>query len=414
LKILMVSDVYPPQNSGGARHVQALSRELARRGVQVIVCTVEVSGQPDFEEEPNLKIYRLPDLISKIRFLYNNSDRFPSPLADPVLSGRLNSIIEKEKPDAIHSHGWIIQSVISTLKNKPIPAVLTLHDYRAICPAAGMIGAADQCDMRLSANCVSCSRPLYGGGPVNTLKRWAVYLATRSNKGRLKRSVDKYIAVSSFVNNIHQRCLNLTENAIITIPNFYSRDLNEIENNTNILPEDFILFVGRLVPEKGVDVLIQSFTKLKTNTKLVLIGAKSAIRFEGNENIVVVENAPYDLVKEAYRKCKFAVFPSIWPEPSATVVFEAMSFNKAVIASLTGGFPDIIIENETGLLVPPRDVDALSAAIQYLLDNPGQTREMGERGFERWKNNFTSEAVVPRIEKVYIDLISQKVRNSKD
>jgi len=130
----------------------------------------------------------------------------------------------------------------------------------------------------------------------------------------------------------------------------------------------------------------------------------AAYHVKNIEHITIIENAPGSLVMEAYQKCRFAVFPSIWSEPCPTVAFEAMSHKNAVIATSTGGFTDIVVDGETGILVPPSDAKALATAITYLLENPEIAQKMGEKGYQRWLDKFTPDAVVPRIEEVYQSL----------
>ena len=118
-----------------------------------------------------------------------------------------------------------------------------------------------------------------------------------------------------------------------------------------------------------------------------------------------MENAPHPVVIRAFRNCRFAVFPSLWPEPCATVTLEAMSCKKAVITSDAGGFPDVVKGDETGIMVPPNDVKALHEAMGYLLENPEVASRMGQKGYGRWKEMFTSEVVVTRIENLYKSLL---------
>ena len=128
------------------------------------------------------------------------------------------------------------------------------------------------------------------------------------------------------------------------------------------------------------------------------------INIKSAENILIIEDAPYSVVKEAYQNCRFTIFPSIWHEPCATVAFEAMSYKKAIIASEVGGFADVVGEGETGILVPPNDSEALATAIEHLLQRPQVAEEMGQRGYERWRQNFSAEAVVPQVEQLYKSL----------
>jgi len=168
------------------------------------------------------------------------------------------------------------------------------------------------------------------------------------------------------------------------------------------LPQDFILFVGALTPLKGVNILIEAYQKLHSQTKLVVIGTRHPnYHYKSAENVLVIENAPRELLIEAYRNCRFAVFPSIWPEPFGIVVLEAMSHKKAVIASLIGGLTDIVVDGETGILVPRDDSESIADAIKYLLENPEVADDMGQKGYERWRQLFTPEVVVPKIEQLY-------------
>jgi glycosyltransferase involved in cell wall biosynthesis len=401
MKILMASSRYPPQLGGIARHVGSLSEELSKRGHQVSVCTMAFRGRPRWTKNNQPRIYELsPGLFPRLPFLYRTSNRFPPPIPDPILVRQLKSVLQKEKPDIVHAHDSLVQSLIPVLKHFDVPLVVTIHSYGVICPTSGR-GEISMCNMSLSKHCIVCSRQLYGFGPLGTAKCLAVYFATKKNKN-IVSSVSRFIAVSSYVKQVHLQNLSLRDDDIVVIPNFYARDTRGRTEITTKLPECYILFVGRLIPEKGMDTLIDAYCKLHTETKLVLIGAKDlAYHCKSIENIMVIENAPYSLVTEAYQNCRFAIFPSIWPEPFGTVTLEAMSHKKAVIASRIGGFIDAVVEGETGILVPPNDPNALANAIKYLLENPGVAGEMGQKGYERWHQFFTPEVVVPKIEQLY-------------
>lgn len=411
---MMLTDVYSPRVGGIERYVHSLSLELVKRGHKVIICTPEYQGEPEYKEENGLKVYHIPALFLKVPFLHPNSEKLHPPLADPILSNRLKSIIKNESPDIIHAHGQIVFSLIPLLRNFDVPLVLTLHLYWAVCLMPQFYNGVIACDKALTRDCVDCYLRLRGKNIINTLKSYVIYFATKNNRQRLRRSVSKFIAVSSFVKRVHLDRLDLNDNNIVTIPVFSAYDINgarnpfgKIETTVN-LPADFILFVGRLVEEKGIGTLINAYGNLNTTTKLVLIGAGHlSDKYKGAGNIIAIENASDELLTEAYRRCCFTVFPSIWPEPMATVSFEAMSHKKAIIASRTGGFTDIVVDGETGLLIPPNDSEALAQAIRYLLANQKVAVSMGEMGYDRWRKNFSAEIVVPEIEHLYRNLLKR-------
>jgi len=405
LRILIASDVYPPQPRGAAKQVQLLARELSRRDHEVSVCTTAIPGQPKYEEDNALKIYRLQGFFSRIPFLYRDPvDRFPPPLKDWLLARELRRVFQKEKPDIVHANGWIVYSIIPILRESNVPLVFSLLGYETICPASGMVKKAAVCDMSLNHRCIPCSRELYGLGLLGTAKSLAVYFATKANKSKLK-SVDRFIASNSHVKQVHLRHLGVDEEDIVVIRFFkYAPAMNGQTEMAGDLPQDFVLFVGALIPVKGVDVLIEAYQKLSTRTKLVLIGVKRhGYHYKSGEGILLVEDAPDDVVMQAYQNCRFAIFPSVWPD-FPTVAIEAMSHKKAIIASRIGGFPDLVVDKETGILVPPNDVEALSDAMRYLLENPEVASTMGQKGYERWRRLFTPEVAVARIEKLYQSL----------
>lgn len=301
----------------------------------------------------------------------------------------------------------MIYSVIPILRGSDTPLLLTIHDYRAICPSTELRKVNTVCDTPFTHYCIKCCRQFHGSGLIGTIKSFAIYYATKVSASKLFASVKKSIIVNSFIKEIHMKHLGLSEEDIIVIPNFCTPEISEGVGTTDILPEDFILFVGALTSAKGIELLVDAYNRMHTNnTKLVLIGAKYPGQdYQSTGKISIIENAPFDIVVEAYQRCRFAVFPSVWAEPFGIVAIEAMSYKKAVIATKIGGLADIVVDRETGMLVPPNNPKALCEAMTYLLENPEIAERMGQKGYKRWKQNFAAEVVVPKIEQVYESLI---------
>jgi glycosyltransferase involved in cell wall biosynthesis len=236
----------------------------------------------------------------------------------------------------------------------------------------------------------------------------ASYYGVRANRDKL-RQVDIFIAVSEFVKATYEKHLRLNGIKIITIPNFYDVESHDEQNKVDSLPDDFMLFVGWLMPHKGIDVLIEAYRKLNTTTKLLLIGIEHPdYHYESTENIRVIKTVPHYVVMAAMSKCRFTVFPSICPESASTVAREAMSWRKAVIASDIGGLKEAVADGETGILVPPGNADKLAHAMSYLLENPEIVSKMGESGYRRFVENYTADGVIPRIIEVYQRLLLNK------
>jgi glycosyltransferase involved in cell wall biosynthesis len=406
MKILMLSDFYPPVIGGMERHVQLLSEGLTKRGHKVTVCTVGHKHLPVFRVENGVKVFRFRGFFQRIPFLFKDLERkYHPPIRDWMITKKIGKLIETEKPDIIHAHGWITYSVLPLKKKLTIPLVVTLHDYGFVCPKRILMNGNEICEEPFKYNCIECGKESYG-----VIKSFFSFYGVYSNKSKLKL-VDKFIAVSSFVKEVYSRHLALSNKKIAVIPNFYDVEKRNpvlVENKT--LPEDFILFVGVLAPSKGVDVLIEAYNTLNIETKLVLLGKHHPnFPYEGNKNIMIIEDVPHEIVMEAYSKCRFVVIPSKCADSGPIVAVEAMSCKKAIIASNIGGLRDIIVNGKTGMLVPFNDSKKLTQAIRFLLKSPSTANEMGKNGFKRFMRNYTSDIVVPKIEKIYANL-----RNKND
>jgi glycosyltransferase involved in cell wall biosynthesis len=109
---------------------------------------------------------------------------------------------------------------------------------------------------------------------------------------------------------------------------------------------------------------------------------------------------PHERVLEAFRRCTIAVLPSVWPDPCPTTVLEAMANGCPVITTTIGGMVDMVTDGESGLLVPPGDASALTAAMRRLL-NDERLRASLVGGARKRVAEFTATSVAERLEAVY-------------
>jgi len=403
MKIVMLSDLYPPFQGGIEKHVQSLSKGLSERGHEVVVCTIGRRGLPRYEEENGVRIYRLEGLFQRIPFLFKDpARRWHPPARDWLISSILAQIFERESPDIMHAHGWIVYSVFPLKRDFKIPLVYTIHDYRLFCPRIILLKGNAVCDKPSIRSCIPCMRHDYG-----LLRALSAYYGVRRNGKRLA-CIDKFIAVSAFVKEVYGEQMGISDEEIITIPNFFDPAVNSVQKRFEDLPDDFILSAGWLMPHKGIDVLLEACQKLNTKTKLLIIGIEHPdYRYQSTENVRVIKNAPHHVVMEAMSRCRFAIFPAICPDSASSVAREAMSQRKAVIASNIGGLREAVEDGETGILVPANDSDKLAEAILSLLEKPEVASRMGEKGYRRFVENYTPDVVIPRIVDVYERLVGR-------
>ena len=162
-----------------------------------------------------------------------------------------------------------------------------------------------------------------------------------------------------------------------------------------------MLFVGALRLVKGLKPLLAAYEQLEAPPPLVLIGTVEAdTPREFPPGVVVLEKFPHAAVMAAWDRCLFGVLPSLWPEPLGSVVYEGMSRGKAVIGTTPGGHTDMIVDGESGYLVPAGDVPALAEAMRRLIAQPELRERFGRAGRKR-SRLFTAAEAVPHFEQVY-------------
>jgi glycosyltransferase involved in cell wall biosynthesis len=182
----------------------------------------------------------------------------------------------------------------------------------------------------------------------------------------------------------------------------------DVERFLEELPrEPFILFVGAFRRVKGIEQLLAAYESLVSPPPLVMIGTMEPdTPSDIPERIVMLTDFPYEAVLHAWDRSLFGVMPSLLPEPFGTVVCEAMSRGKAVIGTTPGGHTDMIVDGETGFLVPRGDVESLARAMRILIEDAVLREKLGAAARIR-AGRFTAEVSWPRLEQLY-DLVSQK------
>lgn len=398
----MLTDFSKPTIGGVEHHVFSLSKKLVENGHKVIIGTVKQDKMKPIIDYDGIRIHRLESLFQRAPLIYPNPSRkYHPPFQDILLTRKLARLVKNFQPDIIHCHGWITFSCLPLKFDAPI--ITTLHHYGFVCPKQDLFFEnEDVCRQPFTLACYHCCVKNYG-----FFKSTIMVNAVKISKRHLPK-VDKFIAVSNFVKNVHITHLKLPENGIAVIPNFYGSE--NVQNlNCEILPSDFILYVGQLAPHKGVDLLLKAYKSSGIDIPLVLLGSKHYVydytRFDDGKKIIVKENVSRSLVLNALERCRFVVVPSIWPEPCPTTILEAMSIGKAVVAGKSGGIPEIVKHGETGYLLNPRNIKDFAKYLKLLSNDLYLSKKMGNSGKARFLERFTAEKVVKETEAIYDEVL---------
>jgi glycosyltransferase involved in cell wall biosynthesis len=409
MRILMLTQFYWPVIGGEERLVQDLSLELARRGHEVAVATLWHEGLPKFELDQGVRVYRIRGLAQRARWLFSEPGRrHAPPWPDPEALQALRWVMEQERPEIVHAHNWLVYSFLPLKLWSQARLVMTLHDYSLVCAQKRLVRKDVPCNGPGFAKCLACASDHYGlvkGVPV-TLSNWVMGAVERA-------AVDMYLPISQAV--AIKNGLVANHLPFQVIPNFVPNDIGDhiadSDPHLEQLPqEDFLLFVGDLSRDKGIEVLLHAYAELVNPPPLVLIGRRCADTPAAfPPNVIVLGSWPHEAVMAAWQRSSIALIPSTWPEPFGIVAIEAMAASRPVIASLTGGLPDIVVDGETSFLVSPGDPNALRQAMERLIADRELRECMGRAGRRRVAE-FQASTVVPRIEQVYQTLIAKAHR----
>ncbi|MFZ6030848.1 MAG: glycosyltransferase family 4 protein [Chloroflexota bacterium] len=404
MHILTISDFYPPFIGGAEHQVSLICRNLKQRGHTVNVATVwQGETSQVTQDEYGVTVYRLKSLSTRVPWFYQDPRRrFHPPFPDIGMAFSLRRLIETLRPDIVHAVGWIAYSVAVALRNHAIPLVVSTRDHGYTCAIRVFLHNGRVCSGPSFSKCLDCSRARYG---------WPKALAAVSGvfwgRSLLRKRIDAYHCASTYIYDLMRR--DLFDGAVerkphgVVIPNILANEAapGGLPDVIAALSQPYILFVGALQPSKGLDVLLAAHQALVSPPPLVLVGTAwpdTPTRFP--PGVTVLRDLPHPVVMAAWQRSLFAVVPSLIPETFGNAVVEAMSQGKAVIASRLGSLANLVKDEETGFLVPPGDVLALTQAMQCLLDDAEKRQRFGRAGYER-SQLFSAETIVPQFEAFY-------------
>lgn len=409
MRVLLVSDAYPPVIGGATRAAQLLGRRLAGRGHEVTVATAWQRGLPAVERDGGLEIHRLRGLVSRVSRLSSDPYRYtPPPFPDPELVWRLHRLARRVRPDIVHSYGWLTYSALAGLGRRQVPVLLAAREYAYVCPVRTMVRQGKRrgsvCDGPALGKCLECASAFYGA-PKGT----AAVAGVLGGRALLRTRVAGLHSTSTFTRRTVRRHLRLPPGGTdAVIPDFRDED-HERRPDPAILArlpqEPYILFVGSFRRIKGDLVLLDAYRRLDDPPPLVMIGARGPEALPSfPPGVTAMFDVPHDTVMAAWDRALLGVFPSVVPEALGNAVHEAMSRGRAVVGTTPGGHCDIVSDGENGLLVPGGDAQALSVALGRLVGDPTLRDRLG-RAARSTAQRYTAEQVLPAVEALYEETI---------
>jgi len=317
----------------------------------------------------------------------------------------LESALKVFKPDIAHLNNIVHQispSIIRVFNRRRIPVVMTLHDFKPVCASYYMISKGRPCGLCRGGAYYHClfERCVKGSAGISLVNTLEMYLHHRILG--LYKGVKAFISPSIFLKKTVEKMGFKGE--ITHIPNFiFARDiLPDYESK-----ERSIVYFGRISKEKGLETLIDAVRGIEGIT-LKIIGdgplkqrLEERVAAEGLKHVVFLGFRQGPGLYDEIKRSMFVVLPSEWYENQPFTVIESFALGKPVIGSRTGGIPELVKDNETGLLFDMCDAKDLKAKISYLADRPEAIQRMGRNGRRLVEQEFDAEAHYAKLIALY-------------
>ena len=370
MKILMLTWEYPPRIVGGiARVVNDLSKRLIKDGNEVTVITYKEGNVPYYENDKGVKVYRVDNYMINA----NNFIDWTMQLNFNMIA-KATEIINKEgKFDVIHAHDWLVAYAAKTLKESfGIPLVSTIHATEA-----------------------------GRNSGIHTQEQKYI----NDTEWMLTYESSEVIVNSKFMKNDLQRLFGLPYEKINVVSNgINTTAYNGLEKDYDFRRkyamdnEKIILFMGRLVYEKGVQNLISAMPKILEgyhDSKLVIAGKggmldelKAQVEAMGlGEKVYFTGYLNAKQVSKMYKCADVAVFPSTY-EPFGLVALEAMLAGVPTVVSDVGGLNEIVEHGVDGMKSYAGNPNSLADSILQLLLNPELCDKITKKAKQKVKNEF--------------------------
>lgn len=326
------------------------------------------------------------------------------------------ALLARETPDLVHVHNTfavISPSIYAACRERGIPVVQTLHNFRLICPAATFHRAGNVCEACAEKSlwegirhaCYRESRP--------ATATVALMLTTHRLLGTWKNSVDSYIALTSFARDKFIAA-GISPEKLFVKPNFVDPDPGPRTG-----PGQYAFFAGRLSPEKGVSTLLEAWRHLGRPIPLCIVGdgpdRASLEAFARDRNLRDVRflgRLSYNETVAAMKGARFIIVPSTWYETFGLVIAEAMACGVPVICSRLGAMQENVADGVNGLHFTPGDPEDLARKVSWAWSHTAEMSEMGRAARREYEARYTADKNYSLLMEIYERTLQQKLNRS--
>jgi glycosyltransferase involved in cell wall biosynthesis len=322
---------------------------------------------------------------------------------------KMELLLNEEKPDLAHLHNIYHQlspSILPVLKKKGIPTVMTLHDFKLLCPNYTFLRNGMPCESCQGKHFYKavihhCVKNSYWKSLICSLE---MYFHRFLNI--YQDSVDIFITLSEFSRDKMIQ-YGIPEKKVLLLPNYIDIPSNGREKKLG----EYILFFGRLSEKNGVWILIQAMEKVK-EIPLVVAGEgellsdlKKFVKEKKLDNVYFAGFLNGAKLEQTIGNSMFMVFPAICYHNCPMSILESFAYEKPVIGSNLGSVPELIEDGINGLLFEPKNADDLAKKINYLYRHPLLAQKMGLSARKKIEEKYSEEGYYKKLLGIYDNLI---------
>lgn len=366
-RVLLVNTLYAPLHVGGAeRSVQILAESLLEAGIEPSVVCTSPGSSIETDVVNGVNVYRVG--LKNLYWPFDGTER--SPMArlawhirdnfNTAMADAFEEVVSELRPDLVHTNNLsgFSTSVWERARRYELPVVHTVRDYHLLCVRATRLRGHREC-VRACADCSVLTR----------------------RRRRETRYVDAVVGISRAVLEPHLNAglFDRADRRVIYNPIRPRRRNNPPSKRPGVVT---IGYLGRLSPEKGVEVLLREVGLLPNRAWQLLIAGTGQQDYAAS----LRAQAPPGLVEFVGKvdpdpflaSLDVLIVPSLWREPMGRTVLEAFAQGIPVIGADRGGIPELIDEGRTGFVFEPNQPGALAALLQKLIEDPDIATHMGE------------------------------------
>lgn len=317
----------------------------------------------------------------------------------------IGALIDATRPDLVHCHNIYHQltpSIIGAAKARGVPVVLTLHDYKPVCPVYTRLCQGEPCSACFHGDFRQVLKRRCADGSLG--KSMLLYAeATFQRRRGSYEQVDMFIAPSRFMRDSMLHRFSSDRVGLL----YNGVDLSQISAGER--DEGYVLYLGRLSREKGIETLLKAHAVANGAWRLVVAGTGPLLEpFRAKyPQVTFMGHLAGEELKEVIGAAAAVVVPSEWFENCPMSVLEAMAYGKPVVGSRMGGIPELVAEDETGMLFEAGNVKELQEKLDTLMASAELRRAMGRAARTRVEREYSLDGHNSGLMAIYADVLAR-------